>query len=118
MSYDASFVVSGVRKGQFPESTRPFRLGPGTLTNVSFVTIPADAGDAAGAKVVANLLLDPVLQARKADPAVLGHPSVLDVGRPHDSPYLLRDLGAPVQELPADRVDALERRWKRDVLGG
>jgi len=127
MSYDASFVVSGVRKGQFPKSTRPFLLGGDALTNVSFVTIPADAGDAAGAKVVANLLLDPALQARKADPAVLGHPTVLDLervpdstretfGTAQDSPYLLRDLGEPLEELPAERVDELEQRWKRDVL--
>lgn len=130
MSYDSSFVVSGVRKGQFPESTRPFLLDPGALTNVSFVTIPADAGDAAGAQVVANLLLDPELQARKADPQVLGHPTVLDLDRLpeparaalrdsiRESPWVLRDLGTPVPELPAERVDELEQRWKRDVLRG
>jgi putative spermidine/putrescine transport system substrate-binding protein len=129
MSYDASFVVSGVRKGQFPRTTRPFVLGSGALTNVSFVTIPADAGDAAGARVVANLLLDPELQARKADPAILGHPTVLDLERvqapdrqafhaARDSPYLLRDLGEPLEEVPAARVGELEERWKREVLSG
>ena len=127
MSYDASFVVSGVRKGQFPQTTRPFVLEPGALTNVSFVTIPADAGDGAGAQVVANLLLDPALQARKSDPAILGHPTVLDLERVSgaarrgfraaaDSPYLLPDLGTPVEELPAARVGELEERWKREVL--
>ena len=78
MSYDASFVLGGVRRGQFARSVRPFLLEAGALTNVSFVVIPADAEHVAGAQVVANLLLSPELQAAKADPAILGHPTVLD----------------------------------------
>lgn len=128
MSYDASFVQAAVRRGQFPRSTRPFLLGDGALTNVSFVTIPADAGHRAGALVVANLLLSPELQAAKADPGVLGHPTVLDVDRlPADararfartaaSPYVLDDLGRLRPELPAAEVPRLERRWQREILG-
>ncbi len=51
MSYDSSFVPSAVRKGQFPDTTRPFLLGGGALTNTSYVTIPADAAHRAGAQV-------------------------------------------------------------------
>ncbi len=127
MSYDASFVLSAVRKGQFPDTARPFLLGGGALTNVSFVTIPADAAHAAGAQVVANLLLDPRLQALKADPQVLGNPTVLTLERLRgearrrfedaaSSPYLLASFGTPLQELPADRVATVEARWKREVL--
>jgi len=127
MSYDAAFVLSAVRKGQFPDTARPLLLGDRTLTNVSYVTIPADAAHRAGAQVLADLLLDPRLQTIKADPDVLGIPSVLDVDRlapaqrrrltgAEDSLYLLDDLGAPLQELPADRVAPLEARWKREIL--
>lgn len=77
MSYDSSFVGSGVRKGEFPGSARPFLLGGGSLQNTSFVTIPADAAHQAGAQVVANLLLSPRLQAAKLAPS-LGNPTVLD----------------------------------------
>ena len=129
MSYDANFINSAVGRGQFPETTRPFILGEGALANVSFVTIPADAGSREGAQVVADLLLSPELQARKADPAVLGNPTVLDVSRvPEgrraafraalDSPYYLEDLGEPVEEFAADRVAPLEKRWTREVLRG
>lgn len=129
MSYDANFISGAVGKGQFPATTRPFILGEGTLANVSFVTIPADAGSREGAQVVADLLLSPELQARKADPAVLGNPTVLDVSRvPEgrrdafraalDSPYYLEDLGEPVEEFAADRVAPLEKRWTREVLRG
>jgi putative spermidine/putrescine transport system substrate-binding protein len=129
MSYDANFVSAGVRRGQMPGSTRPFVMRDGTLQNVSFVTVPADAAHQAGAKVVADLLLDPRLQAAKADPDVLGNPTVLDVDRLPDgarrrfagarsSVYLLEDLGRPREELPADEVPKLERRWVREILRG
>lgn len=127
MSYDASFVRSAVRRGQMPRTARPFVLGDGALQNVSFVTIPANAANAAGAQVVANLLLSPALQAAKADPAALGNPTVLDLDRldaaqrdrftgATNSPYLLPDLGPALPELAASAVAPLEQRWTREVL--
>ncbi len=128
MSYDAAFVSSAVRKGQFPKSARPYLLGDGALQNTSYVTIPADAAHRAGALVLANLLLSPELQAAKQDPSSLGNPTVLDLARlgaerklferTTASPYLLIDLGTPVPELAADKVAALEKRWTREVLRG
>ncbi len=41
--------------------------------------VPANAGDKAGAVVVANFLLSPEAQARKADVAVWGDPAVIDI---------------------------------------
>jgi len=127
MSYDPSFVLTGVRRGELPESTRPFVLSSGTLANTSYVTIPADAGHRAGALVVADLLLSPGLQAAKADPQQLGVPTVLDLSRlggadqrlfaaTKSSRYLLSDFGHQISELPAARVPALDARWKREVL--
>jgi len=80
-----------------------------------------------GALVVADLLLSPRLQAIKADPSVLGVPTVLDLDRlePADrelfveatgSPYLLEDYGTLLEELPADRVTELDQRWLDEVL--
>jgi len=127
MSYDSSFVSSGVGKGEFPNSARPFLLGGGTLQNTSFVTIPADAAHQAGAQVVANLLLSPRLQAAKLAPGSLGNPTVLDprrlgpgerrlFGAAAASRYVLRDYGRTVSELPASRVPPLERRWTQEIL--
>lgn len=126
MSYDAAFVASAVRKGGFPETARPFLLGGGSLQNTSFVTIPANAANAEGAMVVADLLLSPELQAAKADTDSLGNPTVLDLDRlggkrrlfegAATSPYILRDVGKTVPELAADRVAQIERRWKNEVL--
>lgn len=127
MSFDPSFIETAVRMGQFPRSARPFLLEGGALVNSSYVTIPADAANVEGAQVVANLLLEPRLQAIKADPRRLGVPTVLDLARldPRDrarferttrSPYLLEDFGQTKNELPAGRVAPLEARWKRTIL--
>jgi putative spermidine/putrescine transport system substrate-binding protein len=126
MSYDPSFVANAVRKGQFPASTRPFLIGGGALVNTSYVTIPANAAHREGAMVVANLLLDPRLQAIKADPDVVGLPTVLDLDRlpaaerrrflAAGSPYLLPSFGRPLPELPADQVAPIERQWLREIL--
>jgi putative spermidine/putrescine transport system substrate-binding protein len=127
MSYDPSFVAGAVAKGQFPPSTRPFLLGGGALVNTSYVTIPANAAHTEAAMVVANLLLDPRLQAIKADPDVVGVPTVLDPGRlpqaqrrllaaATDSPYLLPGFGRPLSELPAGQVTPIERQWVQEIL--
>ena len=77
----------------------------------------------AGAQVVANFLLSPAAQARKADIDVWGDPTVLDVAR---LPALDRArfqsasrpgqvaVTAPVLSEPhASWVDALEKEWTR-----
>ncbi len=126
MSYDPSFVQTAVTSGQFPATARPFLLGDATLENVSFVAMPADAPHPDAARVLANLLLDPDLQAAKADPAVLGIPTVLDPARltaaqrsrltGGASPYLLATFGRTLEELAASEVPRLDARWKREVL--
>lgn len=129
MSYDPSFVLSEVRAGRFPVGARPFALRE-TLQNASYVTIPANASSVAGAAVVVDLLLSPRLQAVKADPGVLGLPTVLDPSRltpaerellappAGDAEYLLSpdELGAPLAELPPADVQRIEDRWQREVL--
>ena len=126
MAYDANFVNAGVAKGGFPKTARPFILGEGALTNTSYVTIPANAAHQAGAKVLADVLLDPELQAEKAKATVLGNPTVLDLAKlgarrslfenEDKSPYVLTDFGTPVTEVAADAVAPLEKRWMREVL--
>lgn len=60
------------------------------------MAIPFNAAHAAGAKVIANLLLDPQVQARAQDPAVLGFQTVLDVAalpEPDRARFAALDLG-------------------------
>ncbi len=68
-----------IAAGNLSDSIRTFTLHGGTIGNASFVAIPFNAAHQAGAQVIANLLLDPEVQARAQDPAVLGFQTVLDV---------------------------------------
>lgn len=124
MSYNPDFVTAEVRTGRFRETVRPHVFDHGTLQNVSFVTIPENAPNLAGALVLADLLLSPEQQARKAE--VVGLPTVLDLGRvPPEirdrlegaaGPHGLADLGEPLAELHVDRVGEIDERWRERIL--
>lgn len=128
MSYNPGFVAAEVNRGTFPPSTRPFIMDTGTLHNVSYVTIPVRASSRAGALLVADLLLEPRLQALKADPDVLGAPTVLDpelltpehrallAEASRGSSYLLADLGPVIPELSPEKVTEIEDHWQQEVL--
>ncbi|MCZ8152044.1 MAG: ABC transporter substrate-binding protein [Rhodobacteraceae bacterium] len=68
-----------IAAGTLPNTVRTFVLQGGTIGNASFVAIPFNAAHRAGALVIANLILDPEVQARAQDPAVLGFQTVLDI---------------------------------------
>jgi len=68
-----------IASGTLPDTVRTFVLTGGTIGNASFVAIPFNANAAAGAQVVANLLLDPAVQARAQDASVLGFQTVLNM---------------------------------------
>ncbi|WP_404695242.1 ABC transporter substrate-binding protein [Raoultella ornithinolytica] len=105
--------------GELPKDSYGFGFERGMLGNVHFVTIPANARAPAGARVVANFLLSPAVQLRKADPAVWGDPSVLNPqSLPDDQRQALQALAPqnppPVLAEPhAAWVDALEQEWLR-----
>ncbi len=68
-----------IASGTLPDTVRTFVLNGGTIGNASFVAIPFNANAAAGAQVVANLLLDPAVQARAQDASILGFQTVLNM---------------------------------------
>jgi putative thiamine transport system substrate-binding protein len=68
-----------IAAGNLPDTVRTFVPRGGTIGNASFVAIPFNAAHQAGAMVVADLLLDPSVQARAQDPAVLGFQTVLNM---------------------------------------
>ncbi len=123
MSYNPNFVETAVKAGRFPATTRPYTFTSGTLQNVSFLAIPNTSAHQAGAAVVANLLTSPEMQAAKL--TQVGIPTVLNTTRLGNqagplatipsSPYTLTSFGPPLDELPADQVTALDKRWIAEV---
>lgn len=104
---------------ELPPDSYSFGFKQGMLGNVHFVAIPANARATAGAQVVANFLLSPQAQLRKADPQIWGDPSVLDPEKLNDAQraafYAVQPKATPpmLAEPHAAWVDALEQEWLR-----
>jgi len=76
-AFNPAAGATAVGAGRLPATTRAFTFDGGTIANSHFVAIPFNSGSKAAAMVTANFLLSPQAQARKADPAIWGDPSVL-----------------------------------------
>ncbi|MCA3510086.1 MAG: ABC transporter substrate-binding protein [Rhodobacter sp.] len=78
-AFNTGRASAAIAAGELPGTIRTTVWTGGTIGNASFVAIPYNAAHAAGAMVVANLLLDPQVQARAQDPGVLGFQTVLNL---------------------------------------
>lgn len=78
MSNNDAEVDNKILQGLFPESTRAYVPDPGSIQNSHYMGIMTNGANKAGAMVVANFLISPQAQWRKADPAVWGDGTVLD----------------------------------------
>ncbi|WP_421227919.1 ABC transporter substrate-binding protein [Aeromonas enteropelogenes] len=97
ISFNPGEAQSAVQNGALPPDVVAVAMAKGALTNSHFLAIPFNASARAGAKVAANFLLSPAAQARKADPAFWGDPSVL----------LADALPASASQTPALRFKAV-----------
>lgn len=77
LTFNPNEPANLVASGELPSSTIAWQHRAGTIGNTHFVAIPANARAKAAAQVTANFLLSPEAQARKADLAVWGDPTVL-----------------------------------------
>ena len=115
LTFNPLHAAQKVARGELPADSYSFGFPGGMIGNVHFVAIPANARAAAGAKVVANFLLSPKAQQRKADPAVWGDPTVLNVKKVPDGwPKGLPDDPTPTLAEPhAAWISLLEQEWLR-----
>ena len=119
LTFNPAHAMQKVASGELPADSYSFGFLKGMIGNVHFVAIPANASASAGAKVVANFLLSPQAQIRKANPDVWGDPSVLDGEKlPAKAAKQLRAFtpsGTPdvLPEPHAAWVNALEQEWLR-----
>lgn len=126
LSFDPASAAAAIRQGLLPETVRVFVPKAGSIGNVSFVAIPFNAAHKEGAKVVANFLLDPAIQARMQNIDVLGSFSVLDPNRLDadakaafaalpTAPALptLQELGPTLAEPHASWMTRLTEAWAK-----
>lgn len=100
ITFNPNEGASLVAQGRLPATVYAFGFAHGMIGNVHFLAIPYNSSAKAGAQVVANFMLSPAAQARKADPRAWGDPTVLDVAA------LPPKLKAAFDRLPANGPEA------------
>ena len=81
LTFNPNEPANLVASDTLPATTIAWQNRGGTIGNTHFVAIPINAKSKAAAEVVANFLLSPEAQARKADLKIWGDPTVLDMGK-------------------------------------
>lgn len=121
LTFNPNDAANEIAAKRLPASTVSYQFSSGTIGNTHFVAIPVNASAKEGAQVFANFLLSPQAQARKADIAVWGDPTVLALDRLNSqerAAFVARPMpgqvekSAPVIPEPhGSWVDALEKEW-------
>jgi len=97
-SFNPAEASNAIASGELPDTVRSYVHDAGTVGNTHFLAIPFNASARAAAKVTANFLLSAESQARKANPAIWGDPTVLALDK---LPEAERALFTQLQDYPA-----------------
>jgi putative thiamine transport system substrate-binding protein len=81
LTFNPNEPANLVAAGKLPKTTLAWQNSGGTIGNTHFVAIPTNTKAKEGAQILANFLLSPEAQARKADIKIWGDPTVLDVAK-------------------------------------
>ncbi len=105
------------------DSVYAWQMAAGSVGNTHFLAIPFNSSVAQGAQVFINFLLSPEAQARKADLAVWGDPTVLAIDKlpaSERAKFVGKSMAGQVEspapvllEPHGSWVDPLEREWLR-----
>jgi putative thiamine transport system substrate-binding protein len=79
ITFNPNEAANEIAANRMAASVVSYQFRQGTIGNTHFVAVPVNAKSKEGAVVLADFLLSPQAQARKADIAVWGDPTVLDV---------------------------------------
>lgn len=130
MEYDANRASSYIKSGQYPATIQTYVLATGTPANISYVAIPYNAANPAGALVLANYLLSPAYQTGMAEVNSLGWGVAIDPNKlSADEQKALADAprgaatlasavlrGAALPEARASWVAPIDKGWEENVL--
>lgn len=127
ITFNPNDAANEIVAKRLPATTTSWQFAKGTVGNTHFVAIPYNAPARAGALVVANFLLSPKAQARKADIAHWGDPTVLDLAKLPAAeraafsaaplPGQVKQTAPALPEPHASWVDPLEKEWTRRYGG-
>jgi putative thiamine transport system substrate-binding protein len=121
LTFNPNDAANEIAAGRLPASVVSYQFARGTIGNTHFLAIPINAKAKEGAMVLANFLLSPDAQARKADLQVWGDPTVLNVKRlaakeqalflGKAQPGQVRTAAPAIPEPHGSWVDPLEKEW-------
>jgi putative thiamine transport system substrate-binding protein len=121
ISFNPNEPANMVANNELPATTIAWQHEEGTIGNTHFLAIPINARAKAGAQIVANFMLSPEAQARKADLKVWGDPTVLAISKlPPEQAKLFSNgevpgglviAAPPLPEPHASWVPLLEAAW-------
>ncbi len=122
-TFNPNEPANEIAAGRLPASVMSYQFDSGTVGNTHFLAIPFNSKVKEGSQVVANFLLSPAAQARKADIKVWGDPTVLSTAKMSAQDAALFNAGrangqvekfAPVIPEPhGSWVDPIEKEWLR-----
>ena len=123
LTFNPNEAANEIAAKRLAETVYSFQLTGGTLGNTHFLAIPSNASAKEGAQVVANFLLSPIAQARKADIAQWGDPTVLALDKLPAAdrarfaatplPGQVEQTMPTIPEPHGSWVDPLEKEWLR-----
>jgi putative thiamine transport system substrate-binding protein len=102
ISFNPADAAVSIKRGTLPETARVYVLDKGTIGNTSFLAIPYNAANKDAAMVVANLLLEPEVQALAQDPKWIGSFTVLDLAKVSSEQRKLFERPADAVGLPTN----------------
>lgn len=118
VSYNPYQAQQQVDLGIFPESARSYLLEDGTLSNTSYLALPFNAPNNAGAQVAANFMQSPEAQLELQERNVVGGLTTLDVETlSEDMRQRFAGVGAtgeatiPLEELQENRLPEARTGW-------
>ena len=124
IAFNPADASAAIARGELPNSVRTYIHDSGTLANVHFLAIPFNASAPEAAKLVANFMLSPKAQVKKADTAVWGDPTVLAMPKLSDTQRMAFtklprgiatlsdvDLGRTLAEPHPSWVPRLKAAW-------
>jgi len=123
LTFNPNEAANEIAANRLSTTTTSYQFDGGTLGNTHFLAIPFNTQAFTAAQVTANFLLGAQAQARKADIALWGDPTVLAVDalpaaqrawfQSATLPGQLQTFAPAIPEPHASWVDALEKEWAR-----
>lgn len=123
MTFNPNEAANEIAAGRLARSVYSWQMAGGSLGNTHFLAIPFNAKAKEGAQVLIDFLLSPEAQARKADIAVWGDPTVLAMDKlsaadrarfgSRTMPGQVEQPAPVILEPHGSWTDPLEREWLR-----